>query len=449
MDTYKQDKSTQYNDMLKGFLAGGVHHNFYRTEKDFISHIVRGKGSRLWDMDGNEYLDLYARAGAMILGHDNQEYIDALKNCLDCTPIVDLGDLEYDVCRLINKYIPCADMMRFGLSGTEMVQNALRVARAYTGKNRFVRFEGHYHGHADNILGGWVYNRDYPVPEDRGDGVVNTKGRARNIMAEQSFLLPWNDMETLENIARRYGDDIAAIIMEPILVNGGGILPVPGYLEQVRDLCTGYNIVLIFDEVITGFRVGLGGAQTLLGVTPDLAVFSKCIAGGGVPVSVLTGKREVMQLYEKKEVVHAGTFNGYQLGLAAIKTTIEILGADEGKCLEVMCSRAAGIHQTMIEAARAVGLPLVVQGHPSCASFHCSERPITDHPDDDVYMRNTVIRNRLASNGIFTTSLSKIYPNISITDDDVAFFKARVGSALEEAKMIITRLSRKSVKSEV
>jgi glutamate-1-semialdehyde 2,1-aminomutase len=446
---YKTAKSLEYNRMLATILPGGVHYNFHLTESDFVAHFVRGKGSRLWDMDGNEYLDLHAKFGALILGHANEYYVGALKKCLEGALTIDLGTLELDVCRLINRYVPCAEMVRFGLSGTEIIQNALRLSRAYTKKNRFIRFDGHYHGNADNLLGGSRYNQDWPIPEDRGpDLVVGTEGRARNILAEQSFILPWNDIQVLEETIGKYGDDIAAIIMEPICVNSGSVLPRPGYLEEVRELCNKHGIVLIFDEVITGFRVGLGGAQAFLKVIPDLAVFAKCISGGGVPVSALVGKREIMQLYASKRVIHAGTFNGYVLGLAAIKATLEILGRDGGKCYDEMCKQAKKIHAVMLAEARAIGLPLVIQGHPACASFHYGESEVetTGAISNELYTNNVIIKKQLACYGILVTGLSRIYPNISMTDEDVDFFKERVGYGLKDAQVIIGRLAARSRK---
>src|SRR5699024_6681275 len=160
-------------------------------------------------------------------------------------------------------------MIRFGLSGTEIVQNALRLARAWTGKNRFIRFEGHYHGNADNIMGGKANNLNNPIPLDYIGDLKGTAGRATDSMESQSYILPWNDEQVLEDLLSKRADEVAAIIMEPVCVNGGGMMPDRNYLKKVRELCDTYNIVLIFDEIITGLRMGLGGAQTYFDVLPD------------------------------------------------------------------------------------------------------------------------------------------------------------------------------------
>ena len=149
-------------------------------------------------------------------------------------------------------------MIRFGLSGTEIVQNALRLARAWTGKNRFVRFIGHYHGNADNIMGGRAPKTGDPIPSDYVGDLKGTDGRAKDSMESQSYLIPWNNADILENLLKSKGHEIAAVITEPVCVNGGSVLPAPGYLKRVRELCDEYNVVLIFDEIITGFRMGLG-----------------------------------------------------------------------------------------------------------------------------------------------------------------------------------------------
>ncbi|UOK62276.1 aminotransferase class III-fold pyridoxal phosphate-dependent enzyme [Paenibacillus sp. OVF10] len=291
----------QYNQRVKQWLPGGVHYNFHLPWEETPLHFKHASRSRVTDMNGNEYLDLYARFGALIVGHGNEEYNECLKDTIDRVLSVSHCDLDAEALELIHQYVPSAEMIRFGLSGTEIVQNALRLARAWTGKNRFVRFEGHYHGNADNIMGGKTARTGMPVPSDYPGDMKGTKGRARDAMESQSYLLPWNDAARLEELFRQHGDDIAAVIMEPVCVNGGGVMPAPGYLQKVRQLCDQYQVVLIFDEIITGFRMGLGGAQQLFGVTPDLTTLGKAIAGGGVPVSALVGRADIMKLLVDKK----------------------------------------------------------------------------------------------------------------------------------------------------
>ena len=225
---------------------------------------------------------------------------------------------------------PCAEKVLCGITGSEAVQLVIRLARAYTKRRYFIRFEGHYHGWLDNVLGGVVNDNALGMPfalESTAD-MLTTEGRDPEAFL-QSFKLPWNDIAVLENVLEKYGEQVALIIMEPINCNGGCCSPRPGYLERVRELCTKYGIVFCLDEVITGFRVGLNGAQGLLGVTPDIATFGKAMAAG-IPVAAVAGKRWIMDLIETRRVVSVGTFNGYPLGVAASLATINILERDNG-----------------------------------------------------------------------------------------------------------------------
>jgi len=329
-------------------------------------------------------------------------------------------------------------MVRFGLSGTEIVQNALRLARGYTGKNRFVRFIGHYHGSADNIIGGRYEGPERPVPVDFPSDPRGTDGRAEGILESQSFLLPWNDPVVLERTLRSRHGEIAAVICEPILINGGGIMPRPGYLEGMRALCDELNIVLIFDEIITGFRAALGGAQEIVGVVPDLTTLGKAIASG-MPVSALGGKRAIMTLYEKKRVMHAGTFNGYPLGMAAVRATLTILRRGGGEAYRHMARCRAAIAAALLEEARRIGFPLAVQGTDTIGIFHCRERAVQD-VEDLGYMdqiRDTVLYNELSYHGILVAPVSRLYMNVMFDDADLDFFRERIPAVLRSAQASI------------
>lgn len=429
-------KNHEYFQRLKQNLAGGVHYNFrtmLQKEETPIAFQI-GKGSRLWDQEGNEYLDFFAKFGAMILGHDNSHYKATLKEYIDEALAVPSSHIDVEVAELVASCIPCAERIRFGLSGTEIVQNALRVARAHTKKDRFIRFIGHYHGNSDNIMGGTMKSSDHPVPmEVKGDPRC-TAGRAEGIMEKQSFIIPWNDFAFLKEVVTKYENEIAAIIMEPVCINGGGIAPKEGYLQQVRELCDQTGIVLIFDEIITGFRMGISGAQGYYNVTPDLATFGKAIAGGALPVSVLAGKAKFMSLLEEQKVVHAGTFNGYTLGLAALKATLEVLKQDG--IYENMVKHMSEIHNIFITEAQKFDIPLVIQGPVSCATYHVTDTELQRSEDmtTNIAIKDTIINKELRNQGIMVSPVSRIYPNISINQDDVEFFRMRVPAALERAK---------------
>ena len=258
-------------------------------------------------------------------------------------------------------------------------------------------------------------------------------------MADQSFMLPWNDVERLETLFHTEGHTLACALTEPVCVNGGSIEPAPGYLERLRELCTEYGVLLIFDEMITGVRLGVGGAQTAMGITPDLTTFGKAIGGGGVPVSALAGKREYMALLESKKVIHAGTYNGYPLGTAAVKATFEILSRDGEAVLHDMHRRADTLASILVEEAGRAGLPLIVQGPPGVASFHCCQEPLR-HPgqyDFELMSKDIIVAAALQRNGVLVSSISRIYPNAQLSDADLEFFQARAKTALVEARASI------------
>lgn len=425
-----------YNARLRKVLPGGVHYNFNIPWNETPLSFKYTHGSRIWDRDDNEYLDLYARFGATIIGHGNKDYISMLADTMNNVMSVSHSNWDVKTLELLNKHIPNAEMIRFGLSGTEMVQNALRLARAHTKRNRFIRFEGHYHGNADNIMGGKVKSITNRTPVDYFGDIKGTLGRATDSMESQSYLLPWNDLELLGSFLENAHEEIACVITEPINVNGGSIMPKQNFLQGLRTLCDKYGIVLIFDEIITGVRLGLGGAQSYFGVTPDLAIFGKSIAGGGLPVSIITGRRDIMKHYEDKRVIHAGTFNGYPLGMAAVYATISILEKDEQAAIENMNLRITELQDYLVSVAKDIELPLVIQGAPGLAAFHCSDQELMSASDYtmDIMTLDIVLNDNLLKQGIMVSSVSRIYPNIAFSSDDIEWAKGRVDAAIIATK---------------
>jgi len=251
-------------------------------------------------------------------------------------------------------------------------------------------------------------------------------------------MLPWNDIEVLTATIERYHDEIAAVLMEPICINGGGIFPREGYLEKAKALCEKYNIVLIFDEIITGVRLGLGGAQQLLGVTPHLSTFGKALGGGSMPISAIVGRRDIMNLYTRGKVIHAGTFNGYPLGLAAIKATFSLIEQDPG-CYERMAGFTRQISNIFVKAAESVELPLVVQGMPTALVYHSQNSPVdrSEGYSDKVKFCDIIIREISKRYGIQFSPLSRIYANMLMSQDDVQFFEERIYDAMANARKII------------
>lgn len=328
--------------------------------------IVKGEGAHLWDADGKQYIDFCLSAGPLIFGHSNPEYLRGLTNQLDTlwslnSTVFQQAAIEVELAERIVQHVPCAEKVHFNPTASEAVQLVIRLARAYTGRRYFIRFEQHYHGWFDNVLGG-VFDEETtrrPFPKD-APHAVTTQGR--DVVAfEQSFLLPWNDIEILEQVLEKYGEEVAMIIMEPIHCNRGCCPPRPGYLERVRELCNKYGIVLCFDEVITGFRVALNCAQGLFHVTPDIAIFGKALAAG-LPLAAFAGKKEIMDLILKGRVISGGTHGRYPLGLAAALTTMKMLEKDNGAFYRKIDNIEKPLVDGLKEISKRRGIPFFIQG---------------------------------------------------------------------------------------
>jgi len=358
------DKSVELKRKLLKVTPGPQSNLRGWKKEEKLVFMERGKGARLWDVDGNEYVDYTAGFGPGILGYGNEEYNQALKEQIDkfIYLVIAASPMLIEFGNKFLEHVPCAENVRFLLSGTEAVQMAVRLARAYTKRRYFIRFEGHYHGWLDNVLGGVVneHPTGKPFAIESPDDPSGTEGRDPGAF-EQSFKLPWNDVEVLEKVLEKYGEEVALIHMEPILCNGLCGHPRPGYLERVRELATKYGIVLSFDEVITGFRVALNSAQGKLGVTPDIATFGKAIAGG-VPIAAVVGKKEIFDLIMQGRVISAGTFNGYPLALRAGITTISILERDNGAIYKYVDKLQNRLMSGLGEISRRHGIPLLIQG---------------------------------------------------------------------------------------
>lgn len=342
----------------------------------FLAH---GDGQRYTDVDGNVYIDFAISMGPGIWGHGASPYLDAVKAQLDRMYYIQSGNaqsaLEVELAERINAHVPSAEWCRFMLSGSETVQMAIRIARAYTGRPRFVRFAGHYHGWMDNVLGG-IPNPDPSAPPhalDRAGDPMRTLGRSPYAFQE-SYMVQWNDLDALEALLAERGAEIALVMMEVVNSNGGGCRPKPGYLEGVRALCDRYGVVLHFDEIITGFRVGLSGAQGVYGVTPDLTTFGKAI-GGGMPMAAIVGKKKVMDPMRRNEVIAAGTFNGFPPALAGAIATIDILRRDGDELYGRVDRLQARMEQGLVDLARRYGHPAITQGCRGVFTFLFTERP--------------------------------------------------------------------------
>ncbi len=325
METDRYKKSGELLARSQKVLAGGVSSEFRKYNHPHALFYTHGKGSRIYDVDGNEYLDFTLSQGPLILGHSHPDVLTAIHE-YSATGQLFAGQhiREIQLAEKINELIPSAELMRFCLDGSEAVHTAFRIARAKTGKQKFLRFEGHYHGWLDNVCWGISAKSTEALGSRENPAVFPWTEGLPQQSKDEFIIIPWNDLELVRETIKKHHHELAAIITEPVMCNNGCIVPGEKFLEGLRTLCDEYSIALIFDEVITGFRLSLGGAQKYFGVSPDLSVFAKAIASG-YPFSVIAGKKEWMSLVEEARVIHAGTMNSGHATVAAALATIKVL----------------------------------------------------------------------------------------------------------------------------
>lgn len=361
-------------------LAGGVSSNVRLAGKPHPLFFRRGAGALLYDVDGNAYIDYVLGQGPLILGHSHPAVVAAVCEAIqDGQLFAGQHELEIEVSRTLVEIVPAAELCRFGLSGSEMVQAAMRLARAVTGRTLILRFEGHYHGWFDNVLISVAPPLEKTGPRAHPHPVPGTLGQTASAL-QDFVVLPWNDLGLVEQLFSQQGDQIAAIMLEPMLCNTGAIPPEPGYLQGLRRLCDQYGALLYFDETITGFRLGLTGAQGRFGVTPDLASFAKAMAGGFANAA-LVGKAALMRRFAV-DVNHSGTFNSNIVSMAASAAALAELQKDEGAVYRRMERIGAQLMDGIRDAGTKHGLPLMVQGVPTAFHVAFTELPaLRDYRD--------------------------------------------------------------------
>ena len=334
--------------------------------------IERASGARIEDADGNRYVDYVSSWGAVIAGHAHPVLVEAVRGAAARgTSFGAPTQAEVELAERVIEWLPAVEMVRFVNSGTEAVMSALRVARGATGRDRIVKFEGCYHGHGNELL----------VAAGSGVatlGIPGTAGVTRGAVGD-TIVVGYNDLAGVEQVFAQHPDEIAAVIVEPVAANMGLVMPEPGFLEGLSELCTSFGSVLIFDEVITGFRVGRSGAQGRFGIAPDLTCFGKVI-GGGMPVGAYGGKRSLMeQVAPEGPVFQAGTLSGNPVAMAAGMAVLDVL--DQDGVYDRLEATSRRLAEGLREAASAAGVPFSVHAIGGIFGFFFHPGPVRNYQD--------------------------------------------------------------------
>jgi glutamate-1-semialdehyde 2,1-aminomutase len=333
--------------------------------------IVRGQGSRMWDADGNEYIEYVGSWGPLILGHAHPEVVVAIERATrDGVSFGASTPSEAELAELVVEAMPSVEMVRFVSSGTEATMSAIRLARGFTKRNRIIKFEGCYHGHADSLLvKGGSGLATLGIPDSAGVPAE---------LAQLTTALPYNDIAAVEGAFEKFPDKFACVIVEPVVGNMGCVPPAPHYLQELRELCTRRGVLLIFDEVMTGFRLAYGGAQELFGIKPDLTTMGKII-GGGLPVGAYGGRRDIMNMVSPLGPVYqAGTLSGNPLAMAAGISTLKILRDKKSEIYPQLESRAEKLVNGILAAAKQAGVSMTANRIGSMFTWFFSDTPVND-----------------------------------------------------------------------
>lgn len=381
-------KSQAMQKRAENVLPLGVNSNFRYWGDGVTPYASHATGAHLWDVDGRRYIDYRLAFGPIILGHAFEPVDNAVVEELRRGVLFAMtGELEIEVAEMIREMAPAMEMVRLACSGTEATMHAIRVARAYTGREMILKFEGNYHGFHDHTL--WstyapveAYgNRRSPIPVPSSSGIPKA-------LRELVVTLPFNDFEGFERAMKSHGHELAAVITEPCQGNCGAITASPGFLEMVRKSCTDNGVVFILDEVKTGFRIANGGAQEVLGIRPDLATYAKAL-GNGYPIAAFGGRREIMSIIGHG-VAQGGTYTNNKPGVAAAHATLRLLRNEP--ILEVIRQRGTRLMTGLKEIFEENGIPVVMSGYPGMFSFALGIQSVSCQRDWDASDRGLYIK---------------------------------------------------------
>ncbi|HEX7365236.1 MAG TPA: glutamate-1-semialdehyde 2,1-aminomutase [Dehalococcoidia bacterium] len=411
-------RSKQLFEEAQRYLPGGVDSpvRAFKAVGGTPLFIKRGSGCRLYDEDGNEYIDYVGSWGPLILGHAHPQIVRAIKKAVDNGSSFGAPtELETRLAKLICDAIPSIEMVRFVSSGTEAAMSAIRLARAFTSRNKIVKFAGCYHGHADGLLakaGSGMATL----------GIPSSPGVPAAVTAD-TLIAPYNDLKTVEQLFKKLAPEIAAVIVEPVAGNMGVVLPQSGFLQGLRSLTKKYGVLLIFDEVITGFRVAYGGAQELYKIKPDLTCLGKVI-GGGLPVGAYGGRKDIMKMVAPSgDVYQAGTLSGNPLAMTAGIETLTIL--KKPGAYEALERNTSVLEKSILKAAEKTGTKIRLARLGSMFTIFFAEGPVTDYgsasrADTKLYAS---FFNQMLSRGVYfpPSQFEACFVSTAHTSKDIKF----------------------------
>jgi len=411
----RSDAEQHLLEKARRYLPGGNGGNLTLPEElDFL--VSRGKGSHVFDVSGNEYVDWLMGSGPMVLGHAHPAVTEAVIKAVEGgSTFFTTNERAVELAEVLVNAVPCAEQVRFTTSGTDACFNAMRAARAFTGKEKILKFEGAFHGTSDYALMSLTPPASVEYPQ-----AMPSSGGIPQAIQELMLIAPYNDLATTETIINAHLDDIAAVIVEPVQ---RVISPKPGFLQGLRDLTKRHNIPLIFDEVVTSFRLAYGGAQEFYGVTPDMCTVGK-IMGGGYPLAAVLGRADILSVYDRRAsdddtfVNQIGTLNGNPIACAAGLATLAVMR--EGGTYEKIHGAGAAIRQALVEICNENGVPVQSCGEDAIFDVYFSEQPVSNYRD--TLAADTAMMARfntgLLKRGILKGA-QKYYPSAVHTDEDI------------------------------
>jgi glutamate-1-semialdehyde 2,1-aminomutase len=403
--------------------------------------LERGQGARVWDADGNEYIDFMMSFGALIHGHAHPRLVEVVSQAMmQGSHFAAATSAEVEAAERFCRMVPSAEVVRFTNTGSEATMLALRLARAQTGRTMFLKFEGHYHGWYDAyLLNGNRHPPEQLGPPENPAKIPDSEGIPAAIF-DAVVLAPWNDVRALERVMREHGRELAAVISEPIMANMGCILPADGYLQRLRELTSEYGVLLILDEVVTGFRYGPGGCQDYYGVQPDISTFGKAL-GAGFPIGAVAGRRSILDRmrWGGNMVLHYGTFNGHRLTMKVVAANLDLLSLNAHAVYRQLHALGEAAIIGLRDVFRRRRVKAVVQGLGPMFQFYFTERDrINDYRDYCQYVdtrRYSHFVRRLIEQGIYMTPSNGLHWIIS-----TAHTEADVAQLLEAAEQACTQL---------